>query len=399
MSQQQKSPHEEFIMTTIVAGLIFGISFVIWKFFHVQLTEMLRWIRVGEMWIASLYMDPNYQIVYPGIPEPQKLKVWLDWLSSERVDVASGDITPFHLKVITNVALPPLRWPIIGILALLALIVMFKGPGTHYHRRMGLEGLMREQAKSFPVIAPFLKFNPLKLKFRVLGQAVPSKLPIFSEALSPEEWVAHNRISFEGRKLDVAQAYQAFAKQLGPRWRGPKHLPLHLQGLYAAFALKHVRKRGECEKLLNELALSWTPDHGFKPPAKVRRKIKKIINDPKIGGALEPFTKQHAFQTTAMLKALQRARQEGGVLAPAEFLWLRGHDRMSWYPLNNLGRKSYHAEASGAMVHFTNELIAGQKIPTPRFEDVIQVLEDNLKIFGARPIPPLEETKERFKFW
>jgi intracellular multiplication protein IcmP len=120
--------------------------------------------------------------------------------------------------------------------------------------------------------------------------------------------------------------------------------------------------------------------------------IYKIIRDPKLGGALQKYADQHAYETTALLRCLARARQEGGVLAPASFLWLRGQDRTLWYPLNNLGRRSYHAEAVGALVHYTNELIAGQKIPTPRFEDVIKGIEAFLKSPGAKSIPPLDKT-------
>ena len=79
-------------------------------------------------------------------------------------------------------------------------------------------------------------------------------------------------------------------------------------------------------------------------------------------------------------------------MAPASFLWLRGQDRALWYPLNNLGRKSYHAEAVGALVHYTNELIAGQKIPMPRFDDVIRGIEAFLRGPGSKPIPPLDKT-------
>ena len=48
MSQQQKSPHEEFIMTFIVVGLIVGISYMIWKVFRIQLLEALRLIQERE---------------------------------------------------------------------------------------------------------------------------------------------------------------------------------------------------------------------------------------------------------------------------------------------------------------------------------------------------------------
>ena len=64
-----------------------------------------------------------------------------------------------------------------------------------------------------------------------------------------------------------------------------------------------------------------------------------------------------------MVRALWYARSEGGVLAPAQFLWLRGHDRALWYPLNNLGRKSFHIEAMGAMCQYKAEKRVSRPIP------------------------------------
>lgn len=385
MSQGSKNPNEDFIMfALIIAGLAL-LSWLIWTLFHIQLIEALRWLRYGEMRLVAMINDPGYSIMYPGVGR-QALQDWMNWLPN----VPAEQIRLLDVKVMSALAVPPLRWIIVGLLALMAAIVIVSGPGTKFQRRFNLEALMREQAKSFPITAPFVKYNPLAGKSRSPGQAVPSRLPLFAEALSPEEWVAYNGITYRNGRLDADAAYRALYHQLGRRWQGVEKLSLPLQGLYAAFALKHVRKRKESEALLNALALAWVPGQGMKIPFGLRRKIKKAIKDPKVGGELKRYTDQHAFETTALLRALQRAREEGGVLAPATFLWLRGVEREIWYPLNNLGRKSYHAEASGALTHFTNELVTGQKIPTPRFDEILKVLEDYLRSPGARPIPPLE---------
>jgi intracellular multiplication protein IcmP len=218
------------------------------------------------------------------------------------------------------------------------------------------------------------------------------KLPLFAEALSPEEWITYSQIRVQGNQIDANQTYQALLAQLGGRWQGPLKLPLHAQGLYAAFALRHARKRKDSEELLNAMSRHWSREGGLKLPASLKKTIRKIITDPKLGGALQKYADQHAYETTALLRCLKRAREEGGVLAPASFLWLRAVDRNLWYPLNNLGRRSYHAEAVGALVHYTNELIAGQKIPTPRFDEVIKGIQDTITGPMGRPIPPLDQT-------
>lgn len=381
---QQRSPHEEFILTGIVFGLLFGIGYLIWMVFHEQLTQLLRWVRVGEMHIVALMKGDDYTVMVPNLDKPQVLKQWLAWLPQAKVT----EIDVEALRASTYVAVPAIRPVFVVILSIFAIWAMFRGPNTQYRRRMNLEGLIAEQAKSFPAIAPFVKFNPNKLPFRVVGQAVPEKLPLFAEALSPEEWVAYHDVELRNNQLDANRCYEALMEQLGARWQGPLKLPPHAQGLFAAFALRHGRKRKESEELLGELSLCWSPEGGLKLPAKLVSKITKIIKDPKLGGALLKYCDNHAYNTTALLRALQRAREEGGVLAPASFTWLRGEDRNLWYPMNNLGRRSYHAEAVGALVHYTNELIAGQKIPTPRFDEVIKGIQDSVTGPQARPIPP-----------
>lgn len=391
---QQKSPHEDFLMAFFVAFIIGGLLFFIWYFFQVELKSALRWIRWAELHLVSLIFGD--EVAVPKYGRNANVGVWRRWLPIANPDT---EINFEAIKVMTLLAVLPLKYFFAAGLGILGVIVMFKGPGTYYRRRMGLEMLMQEQAKSFPTIAPFLKFDPRKLPFRAPGQPVPAQLPIFSEALTPEEWLSYHEISFEGGRLDTGRAYQALALQLGKRWQGPLKLPLHMQGLYAVFALKHIRKRKQSEDMLNALALAWSAEKGFNPPSKLVAEIRKVIKDPKMGGALQKFADQHAYETTALLRCLQRAREEGGVLAPAQFVWLRGHDRTLWYPLNNLGRKSYHAEASGALVHYTNELIAGQRIPTPRFDEVIKGFETYMKSGAARSIPELDKKAGGAKFW
>lgn len=392
-------------MTGIIAGLVFGIGYGIWYVFHDQLTNMLRYIRISEMWTLTLIHGNGFVQPVPDSDTLQNVEAWRKAMLAADVHNISTDI----LRASTYLAVPAMRPVFAVLMALMGVWAMFRGPHTQYHRKLDLEGLIKEQSLSFPAIAPFVKFNPLKMPARVVGEAVPATLPPFAEALSPEEWITHNEIQVQGNQIDVNQTYQALMSQLGNRWQGPEKLPIHAQGLYAAFALHHVRKRrgkGSSEELLGEMSLCWSPEQGLKMPNALKTKIRKIIKDPKLGGALRKYADQHAYEATALLRCLKRARDEGGVLAPSTFLWLRGEDRNLWYPLNNLGRRSYHAEAVGALVHYTNELIAGQKIPTPRFDDVIKGIQDTITGPTARPLPPLDRTppvieqvkKKFFKF-
>ena len=394
MSQGQKSPHEDFIMFFTVLFILFGLGWCIWHFFQEELTWFVKWVRVGELHLVSMIYGDQYKIYDPD-NTVMRVGYWRTALS--KLPVSQIDVDTIEES--TYIAVLPLKIVFMAAMALMAIVATLYGPGTHYRRRMNLEALMAEQAKVFTAIRPFLKFDPRKLPFRAPGQPVPSQLPIFSEALAPEEWLAYHEVKVVGGVLDRNRAYQALALQLGNRWQGPEKLPLHAQGLFAVCALKHCRKRKESEAMLSLLAQSWSADKGFRPSGKLKSMIKAAIRNPKVGGALCKYADQHAYETTAMARSLQRAREEGGVLAPAEFLWLRGQDRTLWYPLNNLGRKSYSVEAVGALVHYTNELIAGQKIPMPRFDEVIEGFEKYMKSGAARAIPELDKKAGGAKNW
>ncbi len=385
----KEAPYEMEVMAALTLFVFGGFAFLIWWIFQEEITNVYRWIRIFEMWLGSLIMGEDFAVKLPGFGF-QTLEMWRDWLPKANVKRIGYQ----EIEVTTYVAIASLKYLFAGLLALMGCIVMIYEPGANFRRKMKLPDLMAEQAKSFPVISPFLEFNPLKIPSRVIGEAVPAKLPLFAEALAPEEWVAYNEIPYDKDKkvLHFPKAFQSLAKQLGRRWEGPLKLPIHIQALYAVFALKHVRKREESDDLLNQLALSWSAAKGFRPPGKLVGYIKKVIKDPEIGGKLKPHADKHAFTTTALVRCLARAREEGGVLASATFLWLRGVDRALWYPLNNLGRRSYHPEAGGAMVHYTYELIAEQKIPTPKFDDVIRGLEEVLKGPDGKPIPELDRS-------
>jgi intracellular multiplication protein IcmP len=104
---------------------------------------------------------------------------------------------------------------------------------------------------------------------------------------------------------------------------------------------------------------------------------------------------QHAFETTALMRALVTARQEGGVLAPAQFTWLRGHNRILWYPLNNIGRQSFHMEAMGAMSHYVAEKRTSRPIPVPKLKDALDTIKEYMASPRRRPIPPLDYSNSK----
>lgn len=399
------------LILLMVAALLAGLGWLIW---HISrdywLEYFFRWSRYGELWIINLFTH-NYDACLGWLraaqvndphPSAQVVALTNSCFGGARLSKLPQD----ELLAYYQLSLPPIavlgaaamsiyRWPLIAVLVVIGTYEMMFSPRTKFLTQHTLESLIATQAKMWPIISPIVKFNPSK-SGRILGDKMPDKLQLFAEALSPEEWVSFNRIPVVNGIPDRDAARRAFIRQLGPRWNGLESLPLHMRALMAAFALRGAQKRDESESLLGRLALSWSPEKGFRPDSVTEAEIEATLKDPEICGKILPVADKHAWRTTALLGVLNWARANGGVLAPAQFLWVRAEDRALWYPLNNLGRRAYHSEGAGAMAHYMAEDAAQKPLPIPRVDTAIITLNTYLHDPDKRPvpIPPREGDKK-----
>lgn len=383
--------------------LIGGVIVLLWVLFHAQISQGIVWLRQGQMELATHWIDedqtrldipPTREMAetverHRGLGDPRIFEAWRSYLPN-----ADGESFKFKdFGHLTALSLEPYKYPFLFIMLLMGLHVYFKGPMSQYRRKFTLDSLIKEQAKIFPQVSPFIKFNPSKqIGPRAPGEPVPVNLPEFAEALGPEEWIAYHQIPLPDGKLNEKEAKAAFAKQLGERWRGPKKLPPYQQILLAAFCLKAARKRKESDDILGRIAKCWDVKDGLKlsRDKTLHSTALRVLRNSKICGETIKATRQHAFVTTALLRALDHARSEGGVLAPAQFVWLRGFDRDLWYPLNNLGKQTHHTEALGAMCHYKEEKRSQRPIPVPKVELAVKSISDHMKSDKARPVPMLD---------
>jgi intracellular multiplication protein IcmP len=331
-----------------------------WHFFHSHITNLFRILYHAELWLLSrVVSDPLVPQVRDVLNDTTHYAI--DWPYVHSCSLLIGHY---------------MRYPVALILLCIAYYLVVGMPKTAFKKAYSLDRLIAVQAKIWPVIAPIVSFNPATDNSRDPNGDVPDKLPVFAEALSPIEWLKFNHIRHGSEGLDHDAAARAFAEQLGPRWRGPNALPFHAKALYAVFALKSARMRDEADKLLGELSLCADPKMGMalRPSKALRREVDRIIADPKLGGEAIKVTRNHAYVTTALMHLLKYSRDRGGVLAPAQFLWLRGANRALWYPLNNVGRQSFHVEAAGAIAHFGAEEAAGAALISPKVEAAVASL-------------------------
>lgn len=387
MADQKANTGSENAVGWFILGCVFVALFALfWYYNEYKVKSAIRWVRWSEMWVWSLVLDDDYTVNYNGTPV--HYDTWLDGIPL----LTEAQLTDDNMAVIATLAMAPIKLPVAILLGLLGLWCLKCGPGTNNRRKMNLDSLIGTQAKNFPVIAPFVKFNPSKQPPRAPGAPVPAELPLFAEALGPEEWLAYNSIPIPDGNVDRQASYMAFAQQLGPRWAGWEKLPPYKQILLACFCLKASRKRKEADSMIGRIAQCWSFEKGLnlKSDRKLLGDARAVLRNKELSSLVLRRANQHAFHSTAMLRALATAREEGGVLAPAQFVWLRAFDRTLWYPLNNLGRQAFHMEAFGAMAHYKIEKMTQRPIPRPKVEAAIDTIVEYMQSDRARPIPQLD---------
>jgi intracellular multiplication protein IcmP len=391
---KQEGGTENFLSWVIILIIAAICIYLVYLKFTPEVNGALRWVRYAQLWVISLFTPDSFSITLPSGQE-MNVKEWLSILPN----IPAENVDSRLLSAIGAMAMQPIKWIVAFIIGLIGIWAYFRGPGTQYKKVFDLDSFIEFQAKNFPVIAPFINYNPAKQEPRPPGSDVPAELPPFAEALGPEEWIAYHEIKIKDNVIDKNSAFKAFTRQLGPRWKGAKNLAPYKQILLAACCLKASRKRDEADDMLGRLALCWSIEKGLRlnTDRSLLSNARKILKDKDIAHPTLKKCNQHAWQTTALLRALLNARNEGGVLAPAQFVWLRAHDRELWYPLNNLGRQSNHTEAIGAMAHFKSEKRIGRPIPKPKVQDAVTSIVEYMNSSNARPVPALDYSMAKNK--
>ena len=86
---------------------------------------------------------------------------------------------------------------------------------------------------------------------------------------------------------------------------------------------------------------------------------------------------RHAYVSTLLASLLEAAR-EGGVLATAEFIWLKPLNRKLWYLLNSVGRQTAVIEAAGPFSHWLAEKRVKRALKVPMIKTAVDALEESI---------------------
>lgn len=276
------------------------------------------------------------------------------------------------------------RIPMAAAVAGLAIACLLLAAPSRFTRDIDLPWLMQIQAEVFPSAAAFVG-RGLKLVSPQAGTPRPC-----DPALTPAEWV--RRFALVNGHYDAEKAEGALSLQLGPPWQGLAEASPQVRCMVAVFALHAARRRQDAIQLLGTLsnALPNNPGDGPSGPAEPLAfgsagvaEADRILGDTALLAPCLAVAGLHAFTAPAMMSVLTLTRQQAGVLAPAQFAFLKLVDRPLWYALHSLGfpggqnraeQPNPRIEAVGARDHWATERDVGQPLPVASLDRSLAVV-------------------------
>lgn len=297
-----------------------------------------------------------------------------------------------------------LRYPAAGLIAVLAIWCLLRASTTRYTRNIDLPKLMAIQAEVFPGAAAFVG-RGLKLTEMEPGAPKPC-----DPALHADEWIRRFALGADGT-LSHDRAALALTQQLGPVWQGLEQASPQVRCLFAVFALHAARKREKAIELLGVLSRSLpinAKDGPSGPAAPLTfgtaavTEADRVLKDGGLMDRCGPVTNQHAYTAPVLMSLLTLARKEAGVLAPAQFAFLKLVDRPLWYALHSLGfpggqnpaeQPNPRIEAAGARDHWAAECSMGRPLPVPSFARSLAVVRKKAAEKGLDKPSTLETTR------
>lgn len=310
-----------------------------------------------------------------------------------------------------------IRWPFALLLVLFGVASVFMGRVGGLIRRFNMESLLRNNAESFPCLRPVVgrgKYllspqsydsGPWRLARTPVQFALEHGLLLndVGEPFSPEQALRHGLPSTElpawgNARLDEAKALAVLQKQLDKWFEGYDGLSPCRRALAVAFLAYADGDKKGCVALLDAVSLSYREENG--------QASCPVLEAEDFTGRVEKTWEQHkcvlrersllnhvAFELPWFMALLNRARRKG-VLASAQFLWLRPLDRPLWYALNQCGGRAAWAEGFAPWAHYTAEEREGKALPEPRVAPAVASLKDALSAQGWLTeifVPPMPE--------
>ncbi len=357
-----------FWLIAIIAGVLLAIWFFARQWFvvpvyYVRYWELSFFYYLVGLWNQVVAALPMLHLHYANPIEILKLKH--DVMSADPHTVDWADFASLNTKIGGWA-----RFGLCPILLILSALSYFKFGNHKFTKIYSMQSLRDIEQQNWPEIRPVLSLDLVKEDIEI-GPWAMAKTPLNfckeNNLVTPTE--KNERHVW---KLDCGAAHKLLTMQLGPVWTNAADLPIHIQALVIIFIARAERERDVANNLLAQIARS--AGGGKLDFSGVSDLMKSKYAHSRIIQWLE---QRHAYVYTLLASLLEIARSDG-VLATAEFLWLKPVDRRLWYVLNSVGRQTAVVEIAGAHAHWLTEKKVGRSLRTPMVVEAVKALEANM---------------------
>ena len=376
-TQRISSSDDSLIAFGLIVAMLIAGGWFLWYRYHAQIAAQVIAVQHWQMRFVGLFTD-RYRT-----------------LDAQALALNPVDVSARTLLRLCHLVGLFFRIPVAVGLGELAILCLTRAAPSRFTRMLDLAHLMRVQAEVFGSIGAFVRrdLRPVRL-----AGGPPRPL---DPALHVHEWIERYARRTDGT-FDEDGARRELTAQLGPLWQGPRRAAPHVRCLFAVFALQSARQRDAALAFLGDIAGSLSRDRREDPsgppsaldipPALARRADAILARPPLVDGCLA-VADRHAFTATAMMSVLCEARRTAGVLAPAQFNFLKLIDRRLWYALHSLGfpngaeapavpMPNPRVEAAGARDHWAAECQAGRPLRVPSIDRAALAIRAALKEVG-----------------
>lgn len=336
----------------VFVGLLL-IGFMLWMAYHTKVATLVLGIRGIEAWIIHFFTN--------NVDETR------GWIKYVRRDVVTiGDLARVSSEIGGY-----FRWVFTPVLLGIGVWLFRNSPTERFKTTYSDKTLPPTVAKLYPWMQISIKNDFAKMDADKGNWAI---------ARTERQFARMHKLRDERGEISRERTTSVLVKQMGPLWLGHKAMKPYSRALFALFITRINKDFKAGDALLIQLATSAATPSGALDLTNVDELIAKYLDTR----AVKLILKNHAYERSVLMSCLERAR--GGetgkdLLPPNWFLWVKGEDRLLWYALSDVGRRTFHPECAGISCHWLAEKTMKRRLEMPWVKNAVEGLVLELSKF------------------
>lgn len=366
-AQPQQQSSDNGMAPVWIIVLMFLVGYVIWREAHQYIVGFVFFLDIWQAKLVHLFIGGNVLA--------NEIEIM------QTVNPAS--VNWQQMMLLTNSIGEYIRYPVLVILAVLAVWLYRSDITLKYRKTYNMKSLTNQEQYNWPAVMPSANVDFISLDINSGPWAM---------ALTPMEFGRKYKLlkkddvlldkSVPGQEMTAGirrgDAKRVFTLQLGPYWDGFERCPPQARALAAVFMARMNRDRESANHILKTLDKSAAVGKiDYSVANSTLRKHQNAQN-------VQEILSKHAYLMTVMASLIQASRDDG-VMPSSEFLWLKPVDRRLWYMLNCVGRQTPYAEVAGPFAHWKAENVMGRSSLVPMIDEAIKALEIAIKEVRLSP--------------